>query len=153
MGQAPACQQKDLDDFKQSVIDSFGKPVDAKDVAAKLRNLGTFSLSLESPKTPLFYQRYAPHCSPEITYDQLKAKLCSTETTCSDDVAVKNLNAAINSFKIPGFKASIANVDQIKAFLGAFNVSHGRIETDWVRVGLAAAVLLLLILLMYSARR
>jgi hypothetical protein len=151
MGQAPACH---LNDFKQSVVDSFGKPVDAKDVAAKLRNLGTFSLSLESPKTPLFYQRYAPHCSsPEITYDQLKKLICDDPNNCSDIEVIKKLNGYLN--KISGFPvtASIANVDQIKAFLGAFNVSHGRIETDWVRVGLAAAVLLLLILLMYSERR
>ena len=149
MGQATAaCSQQDYQHLQDLIAKNFSGPVDPKDVPAKLRDLGSFGLSMESSKPLRFYQRYAPSCSSGAFQgvQALKAIVCrgNADPACKDD-------AAFITYVKSMLGGTSWSIDQVKAVLDSVSVSHGRIETDWVRVGLAAAVLLLLLALM--ARR
>jgi len=104
-----------------------------------LKDLGTLTIDLEGSKAPGFFQRLETKCvlSLKDIIDQINRTPSSPS---------KTLRSSASSPDLPPVIKVLTDNDLI-------SFSQGEIKTDWIRIGLSAGVLFLLVVVLLLLMR
>ena len=122
-------------DTLMSLITAQQPDVDA--VKKAMKDLGTLTLDLEGSKAPGFFQRLETKCVLPFR-DIIPAPSSAVSS------ALKSLRSSTRS------SVSDPIPDEIKDLI---SFSQGEIKTDWIRIGLSAGVLFLLVVVLLLLMR
>jgi hypothetical protein len=117
------------------------QPLDAGAIKKALKDLGTLTIDLEGSNAPGFFQRLEAKCVLS-----LKDIINLPPTPSAPSVFSKTLRSSASSSELPPVIKLLADNDLI-------SLSQGEIKTDWIRIGLSAGVLFLLVVVLLLLMR
>lgn len=154
-GGAPKCSDDQKKAFARQathLVDLImATPPDSDAINKALKDIGTLTIDFEGVKAPGFFQRVAPKCVLP-----LKDIINPPSPPSPSPAAFASRNYAVSG------AASKSGSDDPLAWLkklsqddpdGLFSVFQGEIKPDWIRIGLSAGVLFLLVVVLLLLMR
>jgi len=146
-GGAPNCSDDQKKAFLQHATNLYTllttTPADLDAIKKALKDMGTVTIDLEGVKAPGFFQRVATKCVTPL-------KDIIIPPTPAPPPAYGGLRSKASMpwpYKIPdALMKQLAQEDII-------SVSQGEIKPDWIRIGLSAGVLFLLVVVLLLLMR